>query len=109
MIPGINPKQMKQVMKKMGIKQDEIEATEVIIKTKDKEIIVENPQVIKMNMMGQDSLQITGKIHERHLAKYTEEDVQTVMQQADCDEKAAKQVLEETQGDIAEAILILKR
>jgi len=109
MIPGINPKQMKQVMKKMGIKQDEIEATEVIIKTKDKEIIVENPQVIKMNMMGQDSLQITGKIHERHLAKYTEEDVQTVMQQADCDEKAAKQVLEETQGDLAEAILILKK
>ena len=100
---------MKQVMKKMGIKQDEIEATEVIIKTKDKEIIVENPQVIKMNMMGQDSLQITGKIHERHLAKYTEEDVQTVMQQADCDEKAAKQVLEETQGDLAEAILILKK
>jgi len=109
MIPGINPKQMKQVMKKMGIKQDEIEATEVIIKTKDKEIIVENPQVIKMNMMGQDSLQITGKIHERHLAKYTEEDVQTVMQQADCDKEAARQALEETQGDLAEAILILKK
>ena len=37
----------------MGIKQIEIDATEVIIKTPDKEIIISEPQVSKVNMMYQ--------------------------------------------------------
>ena len=31
MMPGMNPRQMNKMMQKMGIKQDEIEASEVII------------------------------------------------------------------------------
>lgn len=109
MIPGINPKQMKDAMKKLGMKQEEIHAEEVIIKCPDKELIILNPQVMKINMMGQDSLQITGDIQERSVKHYTQEDVETVMEQADCSESAAKKSLEETHGDIAEAILKLKR
>ena len=41
---------MRQAMMRMGISQQEIEATEVIIKTEDKEIVILNPQVLKMNM-----------------------------------------------------------
>ncbi len=40
MIPGMNPRKMQQAMKKMGIQQVEIPATEVIIKTPEKEIII---------------------------------------------------------------------
>jgi len=109
MIPGVNPKQMKSIMKKMGMKQEEIDAEEVIIKTRDKEIIIRNPQVQKINMMGQETFQISGKVEERESSNYSEEDVQTVMQQADCNEDAARQALEETSGDLAEAILKLKR
>ena len=108
MIPGLNPKQMKMAMKRMGMKQEEIEAEEVIIKQKDKQLRVLNPQVIKINMMGQETLQIMGDIKEESLEKYSEDDVKTVIEQTGCSEKEAKKVLEET-NDLAEAILKLKR
>ncbi len=107
MFPGINPKQLEKAMKKMGVKQESIDATQVIIKTRDKDLVVNNPQVMKVNMMGQESLQITGDIEERSLQKYTEEDVRTVMEKADCTEDKARKSLEENNGDIAAAILDL--
>lgn len=93
----------------MGVKQEEIDATEVIIKTHDKELIIKDPHVAKVNMMGQESLQITGDIEEKELKPYKEEDVKTVMEQADCSEEEAKEALEKTDGDLAEAILNLKK
>ena len=107
MIPGLNPKQMKMAMKRIGMKQEEIEAEEVIIKQKDKQLRILNPQVIKINMMGQETLQIMGAIKEESLEKYREDDVKTVIEQTGCSEKEAKKVLEET-NDLAEAILKLK-
>lgn len=105
MFPGINPKQLEKAMKKMGIKQEAIEATQVIIKTTDKELIINNPQVLKVDMMGQESLQITGDIEERDIKKYTEEDVKTVMEKANCAEEKAIESLEKNDGNIAAAIL----
>ena len=67
MIPGMNPRMMKQAMKRMGIQQQEIEATEVIIKTADKEIIITDPSVSKVNMMGQQTWQIAGKAVEKEI------------------------------------------
>lgn len=107
MFPGVNPKQLKQAMKKMGVKQEEIEAEEVIIKTKDKEILIRNPQVSKVKMMGQESIQITGDIEERSLEKFNEDDVKTVMEQTNCSEEEAKESLESKGGDLAAAILDL--
>ena len=62
MMPGFNKKQLEQAMKQMGVKQENIEAEKVIIKTRDKNLVIENPEVTKINMMGQESLQITLKI-----------------------------------------------
>lgn len=107
MLPGINPKQIEKAMKKMGVKQEEIDALQVIIKTEDKELIINNPHVLKINMMGQESLQITGDIEERDSKKYTEEDVKTVMEKANCKEEEARESLEKNEGDIAAAILEL--
>ena len=108
MIPGINPKQLKQAMKKMGLNQEEIPATEVIIKTADSEIIIKNPEVLKVTMGGQESLQITGQMQKRTLKNYNDEDVKTVMEQAKCSEKKAIEALEKSKGDLAEAILSLE-
>jgi len=108
MIPGINPKQMKMAMKKMGVKQEEIEAEEVIIRGKDRQLRILNPQVMKVNMMGQESFQITGDVEEESLEKFSEDDIKMVMEQSDCSEDEAKGALEET-GDLAEAILKLKK
>ena len=52
MIPGINPKQMEKAMKQLGMKQEAIEAEEVVIRCNDKEIVIRNPDVSKINMMG---------------------------------------------------------
>ena len=105
MIPKINPRQMEKMMRQMGVKQEEIDASEVIIKTKDKTITIKNPQVSKVNMMGQESFQISGEIEESTIS---EEDIKTVAEQSNVSLKEAKEALEKTNGDLAEAILILK-
>lgn len=110
MMPNMNSRQMKQAMKRMGIQQQDLEATEVIIRTAEKEIVLVNPSVQKVNMMGQWSYQISGEEHERSLdtaADINEEDVQTVMEQANVSEQEARDAIEEAQGDLAQAILNL--
>lgn len=111
MMPGMNQRQMKQMMQKMGMQQQEIDAVEVIIRTNEKEIVITNPQVIKVNMMGQKTYQVVGEEHERSIdttAEISEEDVQTVMEQANVSEEEAKKAIEEAQGDLAEAIMNLQ-
>ena len=111
MIPGMNPRAMKQAMKRMGIQQQDIEATEVIIKTPDKEIVISNPQVAKVNMMGQETYQIVGKAEERSInsePEINQEDIKTVMEQTGVDETKAKETIEKHQGDLAAAIIELK-
>ena len=103
----MSPQQLAQAMKKLGIKQQVIEANEVIIKTKEgADLIVRNPEIIKMNMHGQESLQITGDIEE--LSKIKDEDIETVAEQAGVSKEKAREALEKCSGDLAEAILSLK-
>lgn len=111
MIPGINPRKMQQAMKKMGMAQEDIKATEVIIKCPDKEIIITEPSVAKIKAMGTEQFTVSGNIHERELSpepKINEDDIKTVTQQANVPEEKAKEALEKTSGDIAKAILDLK-
>lgn len=108
MIPGVNPRQMQQAMKKMGMKQEEIDAEEVIIRCDGKNIIISNPQVSKVIMMGQVSWQVTGQAREESLdtsVEITSEDITTVMEQAGVSKEEARKAIEEANGDLAEAIL----
>ena len=102
---------MKQAMKKLGIQQQDIEATEVIIKTPEKELVILNPQVAKVNMMGQETYQVVGEAEERPINKepeINEDDIKTVMEQTGVDELKAKETIEKHQGDLAAAIMELK-
>ena len=106
----MNPRKMQQMMKKMGMSQVDIPATEVIIRTPDSELIIANPQVAKVNMMGQDTIQITGHIQERTLSTtpdINEDDIKTVMEQANVSEDVAKKAIEDHDCDLAEAIMSL--
>lgn len=102
----LNPKQMEKAMRRMGMQMEQIDAEKVIIKTSDKDIVISNPSVSKINMMGQEVFQITGNTEEGE--KFSEEDVQMVADQAGVSVEEAKRVLDET-NDIAEAILRLKK
>jgi nascent polypeptide-associated complex subunit alpha len=112
MIPGMNPRKMQQMMKRMGIQQVDIPATEVIIKTPDSELVITDPQVSKVNMMGQETIQIVGNIEERPLSAgsaINEEDVKTVAEQAGVSEEEAKAAIVENDGDLAAAILSFQK
>ena len=112
MIPGMNPRKVQQMMKQMGIQQQDIEATEVIIRTADKELVISNPSVQKVNMMGQINFQISGEVEERSLEttpEINEDDIKTVMDQANCSEEEAKKAIEDAEGDLAEAIMSLTK
>ena len=110
MIPGMNPKMMEKAMKKMGIKQETIEASEVIIKCADKDLIIKNPNVSKVNAMGQDTYQIVGDVEEVEVGvgDIKEEDVKTVAEQAKVSEEKAKEALIRNKGDIAKSIMDLQ-
>ncbi len=108
MFPKIDPKQMEKMMKQMGIATENIDATEVLIRTAEKEILISEPQVSKIKMGGQETFQIIGNVSERALEKFSAEDVKTVSEQTGVFESEAKKALEETSGDLAEAIMKLK-
>jgi nascent polypeptide-associated complex subunit alpha len=107
MFGAMSSRQMEKMMKQMGIKSENIAAEEVVIKAKNKEIIISNPQVTKINMSGQDTFQVVGEVSEKAVSKITDEDVKMVAEQTGKSEEEARKVLEET-NDIAEAILKLK-
>ena len=110
MLPGMNPRKMQQMMKQLGIQQVEIPATEVLIKTKDKNLVIINPSVSKVNMMGQETFQISGEVHEEEVSSVpdiSEDDIKTVMEQTGADRDTARKAIEKAEGDLAEAILNL--
>ena len=78
----MNPKKMQAVMKQMGISQEEINASRVIIeKTDNTKIIIENPSVTKVKMQGQETFQIAGEIKEETSApEISEDDIKTIME-----------------------------
>ena len=104
----MNPKKMQAVMKQMGIVQEEISASKVIIeKTDGSKIIISDPSVTKIKMQGQETFQIAGEISEESgEVGISEEDVKTVMEKTGKDEEIVRETLEKT-GDLAETILEL--
>jgi nascent polypeptide-associated complex subunit alpha len=108
MIPGMNPRQMQQMMKKMGIAQQEIDATQVIIRTPSKTIYIDNPSVSRVNAMGQVTFQVVGEERsEANVSALTinDEDVNTVVSQTSCTPEQARQAIKDANGDLAAAIL----
>jgi len=114
MFGGIDPKKMQSIMKQMGIKQESIEATRVIIEKEDGRIIIENPNIQKVIMQGQESFQITGEAKEETKEEESdedklEEDIQTIIEQTGADKEIAAIELERNNGDIAETIIALSK
>lgn len=111
---GMNPKQLKQMqraMKQMGMDTKDIKGvSEVIIKFKDKELLITNPKVNLMDFMGQQTYQITGKVKEQKIEvelEIPDDDIELVSAQTGATREKALETLKETQGDLAEAIMRL--
>ncbi|MCR4284961.1 MAG: nascent polypeptide-associated complex protein [archaeon] len=108
MFGGINPKKMQGMMKKMGISQTPLNVNKVIFETNDGNLVIEDPQVIKIMMQGQETYQVTGEAVEESQDTFSDEDVLMVAKQTGKSQEEARTALEGSEGDIAEAIMELK-
>jgi len=108
MLGGINPKKMQAMMKQMGMAQEEIDASRVIIEKNDgTKTIIEDPSVSKINFQGQSTFQVVGEESEETAeVGVSDEDIKAVAEKTGASEEQAKETLEKT-GDLAEAILKL--
>lgn len=104
----IDPRQLQKMMQQMGIKTEKIDAKRVIIEKEDEKLILNNPSVTKMEAQGESSFQITCESIEIKPVIPTE-DVDLVMKQATVSKDEAVSALEEANGDVAEAIMKLKK
>lgn len=109
MLPGMNPKKMKQMMKQLGMQVEQIEdVSQIIITTPKGRYIFDNAEVSAMTMQGVTTYQVSGQARfEPAAVLIPDEDVTMVAAQANVSKEKAKEALVATQGDIAEAIVKL--
>ncbi|TFG15844.1 MAG: hypothetical protein EU531_08025 [Promethearchaeota archaeon] len=124
-------RQMRRRMQQQGIEMDQINATRVIIEGPEKNLVIEQPEVVLMKQMGQEIYQVIGEATEYDPNEIsieqiesiegeeeieelpikptiTENDIMLVASQANVERAEAEAVLNECDGDIAKAILLLK-
>ena len=132
----MNPRKMKQMMKQMGIDVEELDAERVVIETADgDDLVFDGAQVTKMDAQGQETYQIVGSpdavadagaggspsavegdsgagaIAEDEAeddAGIPDEDVALVAERAGAPQSAAREALEDADGDLAAAIAELE-
>jgi nascent polypeptide-associated complex subunit alpha len=110
----VNPREAKRMMQRMGLNMDSMtEVRQVIIKTSTKEITIEEPEVAMLEMQGTKIFQVTGgriteKTAERKPSIAAEEDIKLVADQTGKNLEQARKALEECEGDLAKAILLLQ-
>jgi nascent polypeptide-associated complex subunit alpha len=109
----ISPREARRMMQRMGMSMDAIpDVEQVVIKTNDKEITIEDPEVAILEVQGQKIYQVTGgKVTEKALERkltIPEEDARLVADQTGKSLEEARKALEECEGDLAKAILLLQ-
>ena len=100
----------RRMMDRLGINMKEISnVEEVIIKTPDKEMHITNASMSEVNAQGQRVFQVMGDVEEVEVERktFSEEDVLLVQQQTGATKERAMAALEETDGEVARAILKL--
>ncbi|MBQ03614.1 hypothetical protein CL673_02740 [Candidatus Bathyarchaeota archaeon] len=100
------------MMKQMGMKMGELSDIDtVILKGSEREIIIRGASVTSINMQGQNMYQISGgsttETKKKQKLDIPEEDVLLVAQQANVNLERARAALENAEGDLARAILVL--
>lgn len=114
---SLRPRDLKRMMKRMGIEVEEVDATRVEVSLSDgSKLVVEDPQaVLVMRARGQPPMiYVVGELarpEARELGggvEISDEDVKLVVEQTGASPEEARRALEETGGDIAAAILKLR-
>lgn len=104
---GIDPRNIQRLMKQMGMQSRSIEAKSVIIETENERISITNPQITEIVMGGQRIFQVAGNVKVNEIIR--SDDIGMVAEQAGVSREEAEAALKKTNGDIAEAILLLSK
>ena len=111
MMPNMDPRALKSMMARMGIKSTDVKADRVVIESELANIIIENPSITKIEAQGSVSFQISGDITEQKNSidvNVSSDDIDMVMQKTGItDREKVESALKESGGDIAEAIIKL--
>jgi len=101
----------KRMLERMGVEMNEIaDVKEVIIRTSTKNLIIRNAAVSEINAKGTKVFQVMGSDVEEvdiESPKFSEEDILLVSQQAGVTKERAQAALEDSNGDLAQAIMKL--
>ena len=106
----LGDRQTRRMMDRMGINMKEIpDVEEVIIKTSSKDIHILGASVSEVNAQGNRIFQVMGEVEEveKQKKKFSEEDILLVQQQSNSTREKAVAALEESDGEVAKAILRL--
>lgn len=120
-----NSRRARRMMKQMGMNMNELsDIKRVILQGDDKEIVIEGPSVTSINVQGTKMYQVAGgreterkvgtapaieaaPVEEEPLV-LPEEDILLVAQQANVSMDKARTALENSDGDLAQAIIKLQ-
>ncbi len=107
MFGKMDPKKIQDMMKKLNMNVRQLDAEEVIIKMKNKNVIISKPEVMIADMMGKEVYQISGEVSEAD--NISERDIEMVMEKTGKDRDTVAKKLEELDNDLARAIMELKK
>jgi nascent polypeptide-associated complex subunit alpha len=108
------------MMQRMGMNMDSVpDVQQVIIRTAEKDIVIDEPEVAILQVQGQKMYQVIGgQVSEQAPSargagvaakpSFSDEDVQLVADQTGKSLQKAKEALQECGGDLAKAILLLQ-
>jgi len=119
----MDSRRARRMMNQMGMKMNELgDIKRVILQGDKREIIIEGPQVTSINVQGTKMYQVAGGREtegkpttagaaaepETAPLEIPEEDILLVAQQANVSIEVAKKALEDSEGDLAQAIIKLQ-
>jgi nascent polypeptide-associated complex subunit alpha len=94
----------------MGMQVSQLDdVTKVIMESPTRRIVIDNPEVATVTVQGQTVYQVGGgTVREEGIGGGTDEDANLVAAQAGVSVEKAVEALKQSNGDLAQAIILLK-
>jgi len=110
---AFDSRQTRRLLDRMGVNMQEMDdVVEVIIRKKDKDLVLKDASVAEITAQGMRVFQVSGEVVEVDRdgvapPKFSDEDVLLVSQQTKVSTERAQAALTDADGDLAKAILSL--
>ena len=107
----VNPREANRMMQRMGMQVSQLDdVTKVIMESPTRRIVIDNPEVATVTVQGQTVYQVGGgTVREEGLGGgIADDDAKLVAAQAGVSIEKAIEALKQSNGDLAQAIILLK-